>query len=153
MDLEALVLALGSGNHRRVADKRVVNSGVRDQVGLELVEIDVESTVESEGRGDGADYLGDQAVQVLKGRSRNVKIPAADVVNGLIVDKESTIRVLNGAVSRQNGVVRLHNGSRDTRSRVDGKLQLRLLAILGREALEHESTETRAGTATERVED
>jgi hypothetical protein len=59
------VLALVGRDDRSVADERVVNSRVRDQVGLELVEIDVESTVESERRGDGADNLGDKTVQVL----------------------------------------------------------------------------------------
>lgn len=59
------MLALVSRDNRSVADERVVDSGVRNQVGLELVEIDVEGTVESERRGDGADNLSDEAVQVL----------------------------------------------------------------------------------------
>jgi hypothetical protein len=46
---------LGGGNNRGVGDEREVNAGVGDQVGLELVEIDVEGTVEAEGGGDGGD--------------------------------------------------------------------------------------------------
>jgi hypothetical protein len=153
VDLEALVLALGRGNDRSVADEGVVNSRVRNQVGLELVEIDVESTVESERRGDGADNLGDQAVQVLVRRTGDIEVATADVVDGLIVHEERAVRVLNGAVSRQNGVVGLNNGGRGSGSRVDGELELRLLAVLGREALEEESTETGAGTTAEGVED
>lgn len=153
MDLEALVLALGSGNDGSVANERVVDSRVRNQVGLEFVEIDVESTVESERRGDGTDNLSDQAVQVLVRRTRDIEVATADIVDGLIVDEERAVRVLDCAVSRQNGVVGLNNSGRGSGSRVDSELELGLLAILGGEALEEESTETGAGTTTEGVED
>jgi hypothetical protein len=56
-------------------------------------------------------------------------------------------------VSRQDSVVRLNNGSRCSGSRVDSELELGLLAVLGGETLEEESTETRTSTTTERVED
>lgn len=56
-------------------------------------------------------------------------------------------------MGRQDSVVRLNNGSRCSGSRVDSKLELGLLAVLGRETLKEESTETRTGTTTERVED
>jgi hypothetical protein len=56
-------------------------------------------------------------------------------------------------VSRQDSVVRLNDGSRGSGSRVDSELELGLLAVLGGETLEEESTETRTGTTTERVED
>ena len=46
---ETLVLALGGGDNGCVADERVVNTRVRNQVGLELVEINVEGTVETKG--------------------------------------------------------------------------------------------------------
>lgn len=59
VDLEALVRALAGGDDGSVADQGVVDTGVRDQVGLELVQIDVQRTVEPQGRGDGADDLGD----------------------------------------------------------------------------------------------
>lgn len=153
MDLEALVGALGCRDDRRVADKGVVDTRVRDQVGLELVKIHVESTVESERRGDRADNLSNQAVQVLVVRTRNVEVTLANVVDSFVVNKESAVGVLDGAVSRQNGVVRLNNGRGDTRSRVDGELELALLAVLGRKAFKKKSTETRTGTTTERVED
>jgi hypothetical protein len=52
VDLEALVGALAGRDDRGIADERVVDTRVRDQVGLELVEIDVERTVEPKRRGD-----------------------------------------------------------------------------------------------------
>jgi len=41
MNLEALVGALGSGDHGGVANQRIVDTRVWYQVGLELVEINV----------------------------------------------------------------------------------------------------------------
>lgn len=153
VDLEALVRALVSRHHRGVADQGVVDTRVRDQVGLELVQIHVEGTIETEGRGDGADNLSNQAVQVLVVGTGNVQVSLADIVDSLVVDQEGTVRVLDGAVSGQDGVVGLDNGSRDTGGRVDGELQLALLAVLGRQTLEKESTETGTSTTTKGVED
>ena len=47
-DLEALVSDLGRRNDGCVTDQRVVDTRVRDKVGLELVQVDVERTVESQ---------------------------------------------------------------------------------------------------------
>ena len=52
-DRVGLVGGLGSGDDGSIGDEREVNTGVRDQVGLELVQVDVEGTVESERGGDG----------------------------------------------------------------------------------------------------
>lgn len=151
--LEALVGALAGRNDRSIADQRVVDTRIRDQVGLELVQIDVERTVEAEGRGDRADDLGYQAIEVLVARASDIEVTTADVVNGLVVDKESAVGVLNRAVGGQNGVVGLNDGSGHARCRVNGKLELALLAVLGGQALEEKGAETRAGTTTEGVED
>lgn len=82
----------------------------------------------------------------------DIKVSSADVVNGLIVDKEGTVGVLNGAVGGKDGVVRLNDGGRDTRSWVDGKLQLALLSVIEGETLQEEGTETRTSSSTEGVE-
>lgn len=47
-----LVGGLGGGDNGRVGNEREVNTRVRDQVGLELVQIDVQRAVESERGGD-----------------------------------------------------------------------------------------------------
>ena len=72
MDLEALVGTLGSRNDGRVADEGVVDARVRDEIRLELVEIDVESTIEAEGRRDGADDLGNETIEMLRAGARDV---------------------------------------------------------------------------------
>lgn len=145
--------ALAGRNDRGIADQRVVDTRVRDQVGLELVQVDVEGTVEAQGRGDRADDLGNQAVEVLVARARDVEVATADVVDGLIVDKESAVGVLDRAVGRQDGVVRLNNGGRHARRRVNGELELALLAVFGGQALEEEGAEARASTTAKGVED
>ena len=153
LNLEALMSTLGRRDNRGVADQRVVDTRVGHQVGLELVQINVESAIKPQGRSDGADNLGDETVQVLVAGTRDIEVALADVVDGLIVNKEGAVGVLDGAVGRQDGIVGLNNGRRDTGGRVDGELELALLAVLGRETLEEESPETGTSTATEGVED
>ena len=52
-----LVGGLGGRDDGRIGDEREVDAGVRDQVGLELVQVDVERAVEAErGRDRGDDW-------------------------------------------------------------------------------------------------
>jgi hypothetical protein len=75
-----------AGNNRSVADERVMDTRVGNQVGLELVQIHVQGPVETERRSDGADNLSDQTVEVLVAGTRDVKVAATDIVNSLVVD-------------------------------------------------------------------
>jgi hypothetical protein len=152
LDLEALVATAVAANDRSVRDQRVVDTRERHQVSLELVQVDIQGTVKTQTGGDGADNLGNEAVQVVEAGAGNVQVAAANIVHGLIVDQESTVRVLDGAVGGENSVVRLDDSSRNTGRRVNTELQLGLLAILSRELFQQEGTETRASTSTERVE-
>lgn len=145
--------APGGRDDGGVADEGVVDARVWNQVRLELVQVDIEGAVETEGRGDGRDNLRNQAVEVLEAGAGDVQVSAADIVHGLVVDQERAVRVLDRAVGGQDGVVGLNDGGRHPRGRVDGELQLALLPIVGRQALEEERAETRTGTAAERVED
>jgi hypothetical protein len=129
-----------------------VDTGVWHQVGLELVQIDVESSVEAQAGGDGADNLSNQAVEVLIVGAGDVQVATADIVDSLIVDEESAVGVLDGAVGRENGVVGLDDGGGHARSGIHGEFELALLAIVGRETLKEESTEAGSCTTTERVE-
>jgi hypothetical protein len=55
LDRVGLVGGLGSRDDGRVRNEREVDARVRDQVGLELVKIDVERAIEAERRGDRGD--------------------------------------------------------------------------------------------------
>jgi hypothetical protein len=144
--------SLVGGDNGSVGDEREVDTGVGDQVGLELVEINVERAVETERCSDGRDNLGDQAVEVLVAGALNVKVATANVVDGLVVDHETAVGVLEGGVSGEDGVVRLDNGGGVLGGRIDTELELRLLAVVNGETLHQESTETGTSTTTEGVE-
>nr|ACN31580.1 unknown [Zea mays] len=148
-----LVGSLVRGDDGGVGHQREVDTGVGDQVGLELVEIDVEGTVETERSGDGRDNLGNQAVEVLVAGAFNTEVAAADVVDGLVVNHETAVGVLKGSVGGEDRVVGLNNGGGVLRSRVDAEFQLGLLAVVNGQTLHQESTKTGTGTTTEGVED
>lgn len=97
--------------------------------------------------------LSDQTVEVDVVGALETEIAAADVVDGLVVDHEGAVGVLKGGVGGQDGVVRLDDGGGGLGGGIDAELKLALLAIVDREALHEQSTESRAGTTTERVED
>ena len=61
--------------------------------------------------------------------------------------------MLQRRVGREDGVVGLHDGGGHLRCRVDGKLELRLLAIVDGEALHQQGSESGSGASTKRVED
>lgn len=153
MDFKCLVGALVGRDDGGKADKGVMYTRVGDQVGLELVEIDVEGAVEAKRRGDGADDLSDEAVQVLETGAGDVEVSATDVVDGFVVDEEGAVRVLDGAVSGEDGVVGFYDGGGDLRGGIDGEFELGLLAIIGGETFEEEGTEAGTRAAAEGVED
>merc|ERR1711962_1168557 len=110
-----------------------MDPGVGNQVGLELGKIHVEGSIEPQGGGDGGHDLTDQPVQVGVGRPLDVKVPTADVVDGLVVDHEGTVGVLQSGVGGEDVVLGLNDSGGNLRSRVDGELQLGLLSIVDRQ--------------------
>merc|ERR1719447_1321713 len=89
--------------------QREVNPGVWHQVSLELSQVHVQGSIKPQRGSNGRDNLTNQSVQVCVRGTLNVKITTADVVDGFIVNHESTVRVLKSGVSGQNGVVGLNN--------------------------------------------
>ena len=99
--------------------QRVVYPGVGHQVRLELGQVAVQSPVKPEAGGDGGQDLSYQPVEVGVGRPRHLQLVTTQIVDGLIIDQEGTVAVLQGGVGVEDGVVRLHYGSRYLRRRVD----------------------------------
>ena len=97
--------------------------------------------------------LSNETVKVLVVGALKTEVAAADIVDGLVVDHEGAVRVLKGGVGGENRVVGLDNGGGSLGSRVDAELEFALLAVVDGQTLHQESTETRTGTTTERVED
>ena len=100
-----------SRNNWGISSKREVDTRVRHQVGLELSQIHIQSTIESKGGSDGRYNLPNKTVEICVSGSLNIQIPSANVVDGFVVDHEGTVGVLKSGVSGQNGVVGLNNCS------------------------------------------
>ena len=107
-----------------------MDSWVWDQVSLELSDIDVKGTIESEGGGKRGDNLSDESVQVGVGGPLNVEVPSADVVDGLVVEHDGDISVLEEGVGGENGVVGLDDGGGDLRGGVDGEPEFGFLSVV-----------------------
>merc|ERR1739836_255871 len=132
-DGELLMVGLLGRDDGCIGDQGEVDPGVGHQVGLELSQVHVQGSVEPQGGGDGGHDLADQPVEVGVGWPLNVQVPPADVVDRLVVHHERAIAVLQGGVRTQCRVVWLHHSRGHLGCGVDGKLQLRLLAIIHRE--------------------
>jgi len=152
-DGELLVVGLLGRDDGGVGDQGEVDTGVGHQVGLEFGKIDVEGTVETERGSDRGDDLGNETVEVGVSGTFDVKVAAANVVDGFVVNHEGTVGVLKGGVGGQDRVVGLNDSGGNLGGGVDGELELGLLSVVDRETLKEEGTETGTSTTTERVED
>ena len=130
-----------------------MDSWVWHQVGLELSNINVQSTIESEGGSEGGDDLSDESVQVGVGWSLDIEVSSADIVNGLIVEHDGDISVLEEGVGGENGVVWLNNGGGDLWGWVDGETELGFLTVIDGKSLEEKRSESGTGSSTDGVED
>ena len=61
--------------------------------------------------------------------------------------------MLQCGMGRQDGLVRLNDGSGDLGSRINGEFQFRLFAVVDRETLHQQRGESRASSAAEGMED
>uniref|UniRef100_A0A0K2SVE1 Putative LOC100382917 [Zea mays] n=1 Tax=Lepeophtheirus salmonis TaxID=72036 RepID=A0A0K2SVE1_LEPSM len=152
-DRELLVVSFFRGDNGGISDEGEVDTGIGNQIGLEFVQIHIEGSIKAERGRDGRDDLSDQSVEIGVCGEINVQVAPADVVDGFIVHHECAVRVLQSGVGGKNGVVGLHDGRGDLRSWIDGKLELRLLSIVYREAFHEKRREPRAGSSPEGVED
>ena len=130
-----------------------MDSWIWDQVSLELSDIDVKGTIESEGSGKRGDNLSDESVQVGVGWSLDIEVSSADIINGFVIDHDGDISVLEEGVSGENGVVWLNNGGGDLWGWVDGETELGFLTVVNGKSLEEEGTETGSSSSTDGVED
>merc|ERR1719158_885106 len=150
---QGLVVSLLGRDYGSIGDKGEVDPRVGHKVGLELVQIDVQGSVEPQRGSDGGDDLADQPVEVGVAWPLNVEVPPADVIDRFVVHHERAVAVLQGGVRAQCRVVRLHNCSGNLWRWVDAELQLGLLAVINRETLHQKRREARSGAAAEGVED
>jgi len=90
----SLVVAQDGG----IRAKHEVNSRVWHQVSLELVDIDVEGSRESQRSSEGRDQLGDQSVQIGESGLFNIQSGSANIIDGLIVQQKGDISMFQQRV-------------------------------------------------------
>merc|ERR1712213_297076 len=151
-DSELLMVGLLGRDDGCIGDQGEVDPGVGHQVGLELSQVYVQGSIEPQGGGDGGHDLADQPVEVGVGWPLNVQVAPADVVDGLVVNHEGAVGVLQGGMGGQDGVVGLDHGSGNLGSRVDGELKLALLAVVHGQPLHEQGCKARSGATSEGVE-
>ena len=150
LDAEGLPLCAGLAEQGGVGGEGVVDAGVGDEVGLELVEVHVEAAGEAEGGGDAADDLRDGGVEVGVGGGLYAEV-LADVVDGLVVHQEGAVRVVEGGVRGEDGVVGLHHAGGQHGGRVHRELQPALFAELRLQRLHQQGAEAGARAPPEGV--
>ena len=136
-----------------IGRKHEMDSWVWHQVGLELSDIDVEGTVESQRGSQRGDNLSNESVQVGVGWSLNVQVSSADIVDSLVIKDDGDIGMLEKRVSGEDRVVWLNNGCGDLWGWIDGESKLGLLTIIDGESFEEEGSESGTGTTTDGLED
>lgn len=140
------------GRERSVRQQREVHSRERHQVGLELVNVDVQRAREPERRGDGRHHLADDAVQVWVHGPFHVQFAGADVVYRLVVHHERAVGRVQRLVRHEQRVVRFHHGRGHLGCRVHEHLQVALLRVVLAQAFRHKTGQARPRAATHRVE-
>jgi hypothetical protein len=75
------VLTLVGRDDWGVGSKREMDSGERNQIGLELVQVDVQGTVESKRGSDGRHNLSNETIEVGEGGRGDAKVSSTDIVD------------------------------------------------------------------------
>ena len=109
-DAQDAVVLGGAGREGGEADEEEVEAGERDHVDGELAKVAVELTGEAEGAGGAGDGGGDEVVQVAVRGVGQLEGAEADVVQGLVVQGEALVGVLDELVDGEGGVVGLDDG-------------------------------------------
>ena len=102
-----------SGSQGSETDHEEMESGEGNHVDGQFSEIRVELTGESKTGGDTRHDEGDEMVQVTVGGGVELQGSETDIVEGLVIDTEGLVRVLDKLVDREGSVVWLDNGVGD----------------------------------------
>jgi hypothetical protein len=95
---DGTVLLASAGSQRGITSHKEVKSGEGNHVDGQLPQIGVELTGETQAGGDTRHDDGDEVVKVTVRWGRQLKSAETDVVQSLIVNAESLVRVLDKLV-------------------------------------------------------
>ena len=107
------VLLASTCSKRCKAGHEEVKTRERNHVDGQLAQVRVQLTREAQASGDARHDGRDQVVQVTVRGVGQLQGAHADVVEGLVVDAEGLVGVLDELVDGERGVVGLNNGIRD----------------------------------------
>ena len=82
------MISLVSGHHRCIGGKRVVDSGVGNKVGLELIQVNIQSSFKPQGGCDGGNNLSNETIKVGVGWPRDLQISSCNVIDCLNRSKD-----------------------------------------------------------------
>merc|ERR1719183_321679 len=150
---ELLMVGLLSGDDRRIARQHKVDARVGHQISLALRNTNAQPTAEPQRSRERGDDLRQQAVQVGVGGTLDVEVAAADVIERLVVVHDGDVGMFEQGVHAQDRIVRLHNGRRHLGACPHREADLRLLAVVDREALKHQASQARPRATTDSVID
>ena len=91
----------------------------------------------------------DQSVKIGVGWSFDIQVTSADIIDGFVINHESTVGVFQGGVGGEDGVVWFDNSGGDLWGWVDGELQLGFLTVINGKTFHQKGSETGTGTTTE----
>jgi len=82
-----------------IRGKHEVDSGIWNKIGLELSDINIQSSVESKRSSQRRNDLCNKSVQVGVSRSLDVEVSSRDIIDGLVVKHDSNISVFKEGMS------------------------------------------------------
>merc|ERR1719247_149840 len=94
-----------------------------------------------------------ETVQVGVCRALNVQVTTADIIESFVVIHDGHVCVFKQRVDAKYRVVRLNDCGSHLGAGPDSETQLGLLAIVHREALQHEAAKTTAGASSDCIVD
>jgi hypothetical protein len=142
-----------TGGEGSESDHEEMETGEGNHVDGELAEVRVKLTGETQTGGDTGHDGGDKVVQVSVGGGGKLEGTHANVVQGLVVDTEGLVGVLNELVNGEGGVVRLNNGVGNLGGGNDGEGGHHSVGELLTDLGDQKSTHTGTSTSSERVGD
>jgi len=150
---ESLMVSLLTGHERSVSRDEHVKTRVGNEDSGEVVDVNVQGSLETKGSGQRGDNLGDEPVEVLVRRTLNVEGSTAYVVKSLVIKIEGEVRVLEETVGGEYSVVRLNNSGRNLGRGGDGEGHLGLAAEVNSKTLKKKRSKTGSGSSSGGVED
>ena len=130
-----------------------MNAWVSHQGGLKVIEVDVQSSIETQTGREGTGDLGNETIEVHVTWPFDIQVLAADIVKSFVIEAKGTIGVLQERVGGENRVVRFDDGGRNLGRWRNGEGKLGFASVVHGKTFEQERTETGSGTTSRGVED